>query len=113
MLITERSVITEIVTFLGEACEMIVRAHVWVSGFVQGVFFRYETRAEATRLKVNGWIKNLRDGRVEAVFEGEEEAVKKIIEFCKKGPPGAEVSSVEVKWEEWKGEYRDFRIVYN
>ena len=112
MLIIERSDITKIATGLGEACEMIVRAHVWVSGFVQGVFFRYETKAEATRLKVNGWVKNLRDGRVEAVLEGEEEAVEKIIEFCKKGPPGAEVSGVEVKWEEWKGEHKDFRIVY-
>jgi len=96
----------------GEACEMMVRAHVWVSGFVQGVFFRYETRTEATRLKVNGWVKNLRDGRVEAVFEGEKEAVDKMIEFCKKGPPGAEVSGVEVKWEEWRGEYKDFRVVH-
>jgi len=91
---------------------MMARAHVWVSGFVQGVFFRHETRAEATRLDVNGWVKNLRDGRVEAVFEGEKEAVEKIIQFCKMGPPGAEVSGVEVKWEEWKGEYKDFRIVY-
>jgi len=96
----------------GEACEMMVRVHVWVSGFVQGVFFRYETRAEAMRLKVNGWVKNLRDGRVEAVFEGEKEAVDKMIEFCKKGPPGAEVSRVEVKWEEWRGEYKDFRVVH-
>ena len=96
----------------GEAFEMMVRAHVWVSGFVQGVFFRYETRAEATRFRVNGWVKNLRDGRVEAVFEGEKEAVERIIQFCKRGPPGAEVSGVEVKWEEWNGEYKDFRIVY-
>lgn len=75
---------------------MNVRAHVFVSGRVQGVFFRSETKCEAKRRGVTGWVRNLPDGRVEAVFEGEEKSVKELIEFCKRGPPGARVSNVEV-----------------
>ena len=91
---------------------MKVRAHVFVSGRVQGVFFRSETRFHARRLGVTGWVRNLPDGRVEAVFEGEEEAVKELIEFCKVGPVGARVTNVEVRWEEYRGEFNDFRIIY-
>ncbi|MEM3626526.1 MAG: acylphosphatase [Candidatus Bathyarchaeia archaeon] len=91
---------------------MNVRAHVFVSGRVQGVFFRSETRREAKRRGVKGWVRNLPDGRVEAVFEGEEESVKELIEFCKRGPPGARVSRVEVIWESYAGEFRDFEIKY-
>ncbi|MEM2478473.1 MAG: acylphosphatase, partial [Thermoproteota archaeon] len=79
----------------------MVRAHVYVSGRVQGVFFRYETKSLADRLGVKGWVRNLPDGRVEAVFEGEEETVMKMIEFCKKGPPGARVTDVKVEWEDY------------
>ncbi|MEM3712977.1 MAG: acylphosphatase [Thermoproteota archaeon] len=88
----------------------MVRAHVYVSGRVQGVFFRYETKSLADRLGVKGWVRNLPDGRVEAVFEGEEETVMKMIEFCKKGPPGARVTDVKVEWEEYKGEFDRFSI---
>lgn len=91
---------------------MKIRAHVRVSGRVQGVFFRSETRDKAVKLGITGWVRNLSDGRVEAVFEGEEERVKEIIEFCKRGPPGAKVTSVEVKWENYLGEFRDFKIKY-
>lgn len=91
---------------------MKVRAHVYVSGRVQGVFFRYETRREAKMCGVKGWVRNLPDGRVEAVFEGEEEAVKQLIEFCRHGPPGAKVTGVEVKWEDYTGEFKDFEIRY-
>ncbi|MEM3507219.1 MAG: acylphosphatase, partial [Candidatus Bathyarchaeia archaeon] len=59
-----------------------------------------------------GWVRNLPDGRVEAVFEGEKEKVDKIIEFCRHGPPDAMVKNVEIIWEEWKGEFKDFRIKY-
>jgi len=89
-----------------------VRAHVFVSGMVQGVFFRSETRHEANRRKVTGWVRNLRDGRVEAVFEGEKDAVEKLIEFCRTGPPGARVTKVEVSWEEYTGEFKDFLMRY-
>jgi len=89
-----------------------VRAHVFVSGMVQGVFFRSETRHEANRRKVTGWVRNLRDGRVEAVFEGEKDAVEKLIEFCRTGPPGARVTKVEVSWEEYTGEFKGFLMRY-
>ncbi|MEM3554069.1 MAG: acylphosphatase [Candidatus Bathyarchaeia archaeon] len=89
-----------------------VRAHVFVSGRVQGVFFRYETRREARLRGVKGWVRNLPDGRVEAVFEGEEEAVKEMIDFCRHGPPGAKVTKVDVRWENYTGEFRDFEIRY-
>ena len=91
---------------------MPVRAHVYVSGLVQGVFFRWHTREEALRLGVKGWVRNLPDGRVEAVFEGEKEAVEQMLEFCRRGPPGAEVENVEVRWEKPTGEFSTFKIKY-
>lgn len=91
---------------------MKVRAHVFISGRVQGVFFRYETRLRAIRNNVTGWVRNLPDGRVEAVFEGEKENVEAMINFCHRGPPGAIVKKVEVIWENPTGEFKDFRILY-
>jgi acylphosphatase len=88
-----------------------VRAHVWISGRVQGVFFRAHTKEVAEKLGLTGWVRNLPDGRVEAVFEGEEDAVKEAIEWCKRGPPLARVEKVEVRYEDPTGEFRDFRIV--
>jgi len=89
---------------------MRVRAHVFISGRVQGVFFRYETRLRAIRNNVTGWIRNLPDGRVEAVFEGEKENVEAMIDFCHRGPPGAIVRKVEVIWEKPTGEFKSFQI---
>lgn len=89
---------------------MRVRAHVFVSGLVQGVFFRHETRLKAIRNNVTGWVRNLPDGRVEAIFEGEKENVEAMIEFCRRGPPGAMVEKVEVIWENPTGEFKDFKI---
>jgi acylphosphatase len=91
---------------------MKVRAHVFVSGRVQGVFFRSETRHEARRRNVTGWVRNTADGRVEAVFEGEREDVEKLIDFCRRGPPGARVTKVDVQWEDYTGEFKDFKIRY-
>ena len=91
---------------------MKVRAHVFVSGRVQGVFFRSETRYEAHRRNVAGWVRNTSDRRVEAVFEGEKEDVEKVIDFCRRGPPGARVNKVSVQWEDYTGEFRDFKIRY-
>jgi len=89
-----------------------VRAHVYVSGRVQGVFFRSETQDEALRHGLTGWVRNLPEGRVEAVFEGDKDKVDRLIEFCRRGPPGARVSRVDVQWESYTGEFRDFRIRY-
>ncbi len=76
------------------------RYHVFVSGRVQGVFFRNTTRKKAQELGVNGWVKNLEDGRVEAVFEGSKEKIDAMIEFCERGPRLANVEKVEVSEEE-------------
>ncbi|MFQ6074825.1 MAG: acylphosphatase [Candidatus Bathyarchaeia archaeon] len=91
---------------------MRVRAHVYVRGRVQGVFFRYTTRLEATGRDVTGWVRNLRDGRVEAVFEGEREDVEAMVNFCRKGPYGARVTDIRVIWEDYTGDYKGFRVLY-
>jgi acylphosphatase len=76
------------------------RAHVRVQGAVQGVFFRVETRDRARSLGVSGWVRNVQDGAVEAVFEGPEERVESMVEWCRRGPAGARVESVDVDWED-------------
>jgi acylphosphatase len=88
------------------------RVHVFVSGRVQGVFFRAEAADLARGFELTGWVRNLPDGRVEALFEGEKENVEKAVDFCRRGPPGAYVKNLGVKWEDWKGEFKDFRIVH-
>jgi acylphosphatase len=82
------------------------RALVRVRGRVQGVFFRAETRDRAWSLGVAGWVRNAPDGSVEAVFEGEEERVRSLVEWCRRGPSGARVDGVDVHWEEPTGETR-------
>ena len=94
-----------------KAKDMNVRAHVFVSGRVQGVFFRSETKRKADAYGVKGWVCNLPDFRVEAVFEGEEEAVKALVEFCKRGPSGARVMNVDLTWEKCTGEFVGFKIM--
>lgn len=91
---------------------MPVRAHVHIRGKVQGVTYRASTRRRARELDVKGWVRNLPDGRVEAVFEGDKEKVRKIIEWCKKGPSRAEVSGMDLDWEKPTGEYGDFSVRY-
>lgn len=88
------------------------RAHVLIKGRVQGVFFRGEASEEAQRLGLSGWVRNKWDGSVEAVFEGEKVAIEEMISWCHKGPPSAIVREVEVKWEEYKGEFTSFSIRY-
>ena len=91
---------------------MKVRAHVFISGMVQGIFFRSETKKEAKKLGVKGWVRNLSDGRVEAVFEGGEREVEALVEFCKRGPPQARVTDVHVVMENYTGGFKDFEIMY-
>lgn len=85
------------------------RAHVFVSGRVQGVYFRATTRDKAREHDVDGWVRNLDDGRVEAVFEGPDEAVAAMVEFCHEGSDAARVRDVDVTDEEPAGE-SGFRI---
>lgn len=75
------------------------RAHVYVSGTVQGVYFRASTRDQAREVGVDGWVRNLDDGRVEAVFEGGEEDVETMVEWCHQGSPAASVEDVAVEYE--------------
>ena len=89
-----------------------VRAHVIVTGRVQGVFFRANTVRAAERFGVNGWVRNRRDGTVEAIFEGDEGPVNDAIGWCRQGDPPAGVEDVHVKWEEYSGEYAGFSIAY-
>jgi acylphosphatase len=81
----------------------IARVHVFVSGDVQGVFFRYETRELARTQGLAGWVRNLPDGRVEAVFEGSGQAVQAMVDWCREGPGGARVTEVEVSDEDPEG----------
>jgi acylphosphatase len=81
----------------------MVRRRVIVHGFVQGVFFRDSTRRLARQHGVSGWVANRPDGAVEAVFEGEADAVERLVAFSRKGPRGAQVESVEVAEEEPEG----------
>ena len=90
---------------------MKVRAHLLVSGRVQGVNFRHSTLLEAQILGVNGWVRNLMDGRVEAVFEGEEHAVKTLVNYCRQGPPSAKVNNLEVSYGPFKGEFSNFKAL--
>jgi acylphosphatase len=88
------------------------RAHLFISGRVQGVFFRSNTRKKALELGLGGWVRNLNDGRVEAVFEGEESSIEKVIGWCHQGPSYASVDEVEVYWEEFRDEFQIFSIRY-
>jgi acylphosphatase len=81
----------------------VIRRRVVVHGYVQGVFFRDSVRRLAQQRSVAGWVANRRDGAVEAVFEGEPEAVERLVEFCREGPRGARVDSVDVTDEEPEG----------
>lgn len=91
---------------------MKVRAHIYIYGRVQGVFFRSTTKEWADELGVTGWVRNLPDGRVEAVIEGDKEKVSELIDLMKKGPPLAIVEKIDVKWEKYKGEYKLFIVKY-
>ena len=89
-----------------------IRAHVFVEGRVQGVCFRAETCEAARRCGVTGWVRNLRDGRVEAVFEGPEDAVERAVAWCRTGPPHAIVTRIEVTREPHTGQFSSFSLSY-
>jgi acylphosphatase len=85
--------------------------HVLVSGIVQGVFYRSWTEQTARQLGLCGWVRNLPDGRVEALFEGEKSKVEKMVELCRKGPPHAKVDKVEARKERASG-FAGFQVRY-
>jgi len=78
----------------------LVRAHLRLVGYVQGVGFRYATADEAARRRISGWVRNLDSGGVEAVFEGPRPAVEDLVRWCQRGPSGAWVRDVKVIWDE-------------
>ena len=88
------------------------KAHLLIEGRVQGVFYRAFTRNLASKLGLNGWVSNLYDGRVEALFEGSRESIEQAIQECRKGPAGSSVSNIDVRWEESSEEYKSFEIRY-
>ena len=88
------------------------RAHLIVSGIVQGVFFRSTSRHQALNLGLTGWVKNRRDGKVEIVVEGEEKAISNFIQWCHEGPTGARVDKVDLTWEDFTGEFSNFSVQY-
>ncbi len=92
--------------------EKNVRAHAIITGRVQGVCYRMETQQAAGLNGVVGWVKNKRDGSVEAVFEGLEDAVKSMLAWCRKGPSLAKVEHVDVRWEPYVGEFKRFDVTY-
>jgi acylphosphatase len=89
---------------------MEARARILITGLVQGVFFRREVTDLARRLGILGWVRNLPDGKVEVVAEGDKTRLNELIRFCHVGPRGAVVRKVEVEWSEYSGEFRGFRI---
>jgi acylphosphatase len=88
------------------------RVHVLISGLVQGVFFRYHIYNLCQKLGINGWVKNTVDGKVEAVFEGKEDSIDKILRFCRRGPELARVDKVEVWEEKFEDKFKTFEIRY-
>ncbi|MEM4390050.1 MAG: acylphosphatase [Candidatus Micrarchaeia archaeon] len=90
----------------------MARLHLRVYGLVQGVFFRASTEDVARGLGLTGWVRNVSDGSVEVIAEGEREALEKLLAWCRKGPPGARVSKVDFEWQAFRGEFADFRTTY-
>lgn len=83
-----------------------------ISGRVQGVCYRMETKFAADRIGVFGWVRNKRDGRVEALVEGAREEVEALIEWCRTGPPAAHVRDIEIAWETFRDEFHSFEVTF-
>jgi acylphosphatase len=83
--------------------------HIYISGNVQGVGYRYFVKGWARAFGVRGWVRNLEDGRVEGVFQGEKKRVEELIEKCREGPFLGEVETIDVNWEEGE-EFGEFGV---
>lgn len=92
---------------------MKMRCHIFVSGRVQGVFFRATTEQMANLLGVKGWVRNTKDGKVELIVEGEKEKLEELIKWLRRGPILARVDNLEIDWQEYKGEFEEFKIRYD
>ena len=88
------------------------RVHLFVKGKVQGVFFRQALKVMAKKNNVFGWVKNLKDGRVETILEGEDIDVSHVIEWCHAGPANARVEDIEIRNEKFLGEFSKFDVLY-
>jgi acylphosphatase len=88
------------------------RYKVLVKGIVQGVNFRYYTQRQALKYSITGWVRNLPDGSVAAVFEGEEQDVEAMVQWCRQGPPSAQVTELIVQPEEYRGEFSSFSVKF-
>ena len=86
--------------------------HIFVTGKVQGVFFRQATRVIAIKNNVTGWVRNLDDGRVEIMIEGEDKSVDTITKWCNLGPANSRVDEIKINQEEFLGEYENFEVRY-
>lgn len=86
------------------------RAHLLIEGIVQGVFYRAYTRNIAAKLGLSGWVRNLYDGRVEAVFEGGRRVIELAVEECRRGPQGSRVTGIDIEWEEIREDLQGFEI---
>jgi len=90
----------------------LARVQVLISGRVQGVFYRARTRDQALARGLTGWVRNLPDGRVAAVFEGERQKIEDMLAWCRIGPSYAAVDEVLTDWQPYRGEFQDFSIRY-
>jgi acylphosphatase len=88
------------------------RVHLLIEGVVQGVFYRAFTRNVAVKRGLHGWVRNLFDGRVEAVFEGSRELIEQAVMECRKGPAGSYVSNIDLSWQPYTGAERGFEVRY-
>ena len=88
------------------------RVHLFVKGRVQGVFFRQALKVMAKKKNVAGWVRNLKDGRVEALLEGEDVNVSALVEWCHAGSANARVEDIEIKNENYSGEFSKFEVLY-
>lgn len=89
-----------------------LRVHIFVTGKVQGVFFRQALKVMSKKNNVFGWVRNLKDGRVEAILEGEDVDVSHVVEWCHAGPANARVEDIDIKNEKFSGEYKKFEVLY-
>jgi acylphosphatase len=96
--------------FSSSSSSEYIRAHLIISGKVQGVYFRKHTHDVSIQNYVNGWVKNLPNGNVECILEGLKSNVDKVIRWCHHGPPNSRVDKVQIKYESFTGSFTDFKI---